>query len=58
MTANRQVLFIQGGGEGTHDEWDDKRMLACTPKRSRRHGCTGCPSAITSWATTWPMSRR
>jgi predicted alpha/beta hydrolase family esterase len=24
MTANRQILFIQGGGEGTHDEWDDK----------------------------------
>ncbi len=24
MTANGQVLFIQGGGEGTHDEWDDK----------------------------------
>jgi predicted alpha/beta hydrolase family esterase len=24
MTANRQVLFIQGGGKGTHDEWDDK----------------------------------
>src|SRR3954454_12777371 len=22
--ATRQVLFIQGGGEGTHDEWDDK----------------------------------
>ena len=20
----QQVLFIQGGGEGTHDEWDDK----------------------------------
>jgi predicted alpha/beta hydrolase family esterase len=20
----RQILFIQGGGEGTHDEWDDK----------------------------------
>lgn len=20
----RQVLFVQGGGEGTHDEWDDK----------------------------------
>ncbi len=19
-----QVLFIQGGGAGTHDEWDDK----------------------------------
>ena len=26
MTANhtRQILFIQGGGEGSHDEWDDK----------------------------------
>ena len=20
----RQVLFVQGGGDGTHDEWDDK----------------------------------
>lgn len=24
MNLPRQVLFIQGGGEGTHDEWDDK----------------------------------
>jgi pimeloyl-ACP methyl ester carboxylesterase len=24
MIRRRQVLFIQGGGEGTHDEWDDK----------------------------------
>ena len=24
MHARRQVLFIQGGGTGTHDEWDDK----------------------------------
>jgi predicted alpha/beta hydrolase family esterase len=24
MTIIRQVLFVQGGGEGTHDEWDDK----------------------------------
>jgi pimeloyl-ACP methyl ester carboxylesterase len=24
MTGRRQVLFIQGGGAGTHDEWDDK----------------------------------
>lgn len=24
MTEARQILFIQGGGEGTHDEWDDK----------------------------------
>jgi pimeloyl-ACP methyl ester carboxylesterase len=22
--ANRQVLFIQGGGAGVHDEWDDR----------------------------------
>lgn len=24
MHGRRQVLFIQGGGAGTHDEWDDK----------------------------------
>ena len=24
MVERRQVLFIQGGGTGTHDEWDDK----------------------------------
>ena len=24
MTGRRQVLFIQGGGAGTHDDWDDK----------------------------------
>ena len=24
MTGARQVLFIQGGGAGAHDEWDDK----------------------------------
>jgi predicted alpha/beta hydrolase family esterase len=24
MTGVRQVLFVQGGGEGTYDEWDDK----------------------------------
>ncbi|HEX2804839.1 MAG TPA: alpha/beta fold hydrolase [Kineosporiaceae bacterium] len=24
MTGTRQILFIQGGGAGTHDEWDDK----------------------------------
>ncbi len=24
MTGVRQVLFIQGGGAGAHDEWDDK----------------------------------
>jgi len=24
MTRSRQILFIQGGGAGAHDEWDDK----------------------------------
>jgi predicted alpha/beta hydrolase family esterase len=24
MTAARQVLFVQGGGAGTHDDWDEK----------------------------------
>lgn len=24
MTGTRQILFIQGGGVGTHDEWDNK----------------------------------
>ena len=24
MDAQRQVLFVQGGGNGTHDEWDNK----------------------------------
>ncbi|MFG2110995.1 alpha/beta fold hydrolase [Micromonospora chersina] len=24
MAGTRQILFIQGGGVGTHDEWDDK----------------------------------
>ena len=26
--AARQVLFIQGGGEGTYDEWDDKLVAS------------------------------
>ena len=24
MTRARQILFIQGGGAGTHDDWDNK----------------------------------
>lgn len=24
MTGTRQILFIQGGGAGTHDEWDNQ----------------------------------
>jgi pimeloyl-ACP methyl ester carboxylesterase len=26
MTPTRQILFIQGGGAGAHDEWDDKMV--------------------------------
>jgi hypothetical protein len=28
VTGARQVLFIQGGGEGTHDGWDDKLVAS------------------------------
>jgi predicted alpha/beta hydrolase family esterase len=24
MARTRQILFVQGGGAGAHDEWDDK----------------------------------
>jgi hypothetical protein len=24
MARTQQILFIQGGGAGAHDEWDDK----------------------------------
>jgi hypothetical protein len=24
MARTQQILFIQGGGAGVHDEWDDK----------------------------------
>jgi hypothetical protein len=24
VTSTRQILLIQGGGAGAHDEWDDK----------------------------------
>jgi predicted alpha/beta hydrolase family esterase len=24
MHVKRQLLFVQGGGEGVHDEWDNK----------------------------------
>jgi predicted alpha/beta hydrolase family esterase len=34
MIGRRQVLFIQGGGAGTHDEWDDK--LADSLRRELR----------------------
>ena len=28
MTGTRQILFIQGGGAGVHDEWDDKLVAS------------------------------
>ncbi|MFL6576853.1 MAG: alpha/beta fold hydrolase [Povalibacter sp.] len=28
MQMKRQLLFIQGAGEGTHDEWDDKLVAS------------------------------
>ena len=28
MTPTRQILFIQGGGAGAHDEWDDKLVVS------------------------------
>jgi predicted alpha/beta hydrolase family esterase len=27
-SPKREVLFVQGGGEGTHDEWDDKLVAS------------------------------
>lgn len=28
MSEKRQVLFVQGGGKGTHDEWDNKLVAS------------------------------
>jgi pimeloyl-ACP methyl ester carboxylesterase len=28
MQVKRQLLFVQGGGKGTHDEWDDKLVAS------------------------------
>jgi predicted alpha/beta hydrolase family esterase len=28
MSTARQILFIQGGGDGTHDEWDDSLVAS------------------------------
>jgi predicted alpha/beta hydrolase family esterase len=37
MSPARQVLFIQGGGAGAHDEWD--RKLAESLRRELGAGC-------------------
>jgi pimeloyl-ACP methyl ester carboxylesterase len=36
MTGTRQILFIQGGGAGVHDAWDDK--LFDSLRRELGHG--------------------
>jgi predicted alpha/beta hydrolase family esterase len=28
MRLKRQLLFVQGGGKGTHDEWDNKLVAS------------------------------
>lgn len=32
-----QVLFVQGGGEGTHDSWDDKLVASLRTAAQRLH---------------------
>jgi len=36
MTGTRQILFIQGGGPGAHDEWDDKLVDSLTRELADR----------------------
>ena len=35
MSSARQILFIQGGGEGTHDEWDHKLVDSLRASQKR-----------------------
>ena len=37
MTGSRQVLFIQGGGPGVHDEWDHKLVESLRRELGDRH---------------------
>ena len=37
MVTTRQILFIQGGGAGAHDDWDDK--LVGSLRRELGDGC-------------------
>ena len=36
-TKNKEVLFVQGGGRGTHDEWDDKLVASLEKELDRGH---------------------
>ena len=37
MTRPRQILFIQGGGAGAHDEWDDKLVESLRRELGREY---------------------
>ncbi len=37
MTGTPQILFIQGGGAGTHDDWDDKLFESLRRALGRGH---------------------
>jgi predicted alpha/beta hydrolase family esterase len=37
VTRTRQVLFIQGGGAGAHDEWDDKLVASLRQELGREY---------------------
>ena len=47
----RQILFVQGGGEGTHDEWDNKLVDSLERNlgehAGRRTRCPACGSELT-----------
>jgi predicted alpha/beta hydrolase family esterase len=36
-TKKKQVLFVQGGGRGTHDEWDDKLVASLAKELDPDH---------------------
>ena len=36
-TKKKQVLFVQGGGRGTHDAWDDKLVASLEKELDRGH---------------------
>jgi pimeloyl-ACP methyl ester carboxylesterase len=37
VTRTRQILFIQGGGAGAHDEWDDKLVESLRRELGREY---------------------
>jgi len=37
VTCTRQILFIQGGGAGAHDEWDDKLVESLRRELGREY---------------------